>query len=72
MTSIATMRQHPLTQRPLRQYLVGQQRRGLDHAPRTAGGSEAALLAAERHELLGVAVLAAQAQEAFFQLPHFR
>jgi hypothetical protein len=44
-------RQHPLTQRSLRQHLIGQQRRGLGHATRTAGG----------------AVLAAQTQEAFFQ-----
>jgi hypothetical protein len=60
-------RQHPLTQRSPRQHLIGQQRRGLGHATRTTGGAESALLAAECDELLGVAVLAAQTQQAFFQ-----
>lgn len=60
-------RQHPLPRRAAGQDLSGQQRRGLDHAPRTAGRAEAALLAAECHQLLGMAVLAAQAQEALFQ-----
>ncbi len=60
-------RQHPLAQRALGQHLVGEQRRRLGHAPRAAGGAEAALLAAESHQLLGVALLAAQAQEALLQ-----
>ena len=45
----------------------GRERGGLGHAPRTAGGAEAALLAAEGDELLGMALLAAQAQAALLQ-----
>jgi len=59
-------RQHPLPQRSLRQHLIGQQRRGLGHAPCAARGAESALLATERYELLGVTSLAANAQEALF------
>ena len=62
-------RQHPLAQWPLRQYLIGQQRGRLGHASGSAGGAEAAPLAAECHEPLGVALLAAHAQEAFLQPP---
>lgn len=62
-------RQHPLTQRTLGQDLVGQQRRGLGHAPYATRGAEAALLAAERHQRLGVAVVTMQTQEALFQAP---
>jgi hypothetical protein len=60
-------RQHPLSQRSLGQHLISQQRGGLGHAPRTAGRTKPALLATEGHQLLGVAVLADQAQEPFLQ-----
>ena len=56
-------RQHPLAQRPRGQHLIDQQRRSLGHAPRTARGAEPAALAAERDQLLGVALLTAYAQK---------
>lgn len=51
--------QHPLSQRACRQHLIGQQCCRLGHASATARGTKLALLAAERHELLGAAALAA-------------
>jgi len=54
-------------QRALGQYLIGQQRGGLGHAPRATGRTEATLFAAERDQLFGVAVLATHAQEPFLQ-----
>jgi hypothetical protein len=60
-------RQHPLSQRTFGQHLIGQRCGGLRHAPRTTRGTEPALLAAERDELLGVALLAAHAQEALLE-----
>ena len=62
-------RQHPLPQRALGQHLIGQQCSRLGHAPRTTRRAEPALLAAEGHQLLGVALLAAHAQEALLQPP---
>jgi hypothetical protein len=56
-----------LPQRSIGQHLIGQQRRGLGHAPAAAGGAEPALLAAERHELLGMTTLATHTQESLFQ-----
>jgi hypothetical protein len=49
------------------QYLIGHQRRGLGHAAAAAGGTEPALLAAERHQLLGMTLLATHTQETFLQ-----
>jgi len=60
-------REYPLPQWTFGEYPLGQQRSGLGHAPRTTGGAEPALLAAERDELLGVARVATQAEEAFLQ-----
>jgi len=60
-------RQHPLPQWSLGQHLIGQKYRSLGHAPRNAGWTEAALLTAERHQLFGIAMLAAHAQETFLQ-----
>ena len=51
------------------QHFIRQQCGSLSHAPRTTRGTEPALLAAEGHQLLGVAVLAAHAQEARFKPP---
>ena len=49
---------------------IGQQRDDrLGHALGSAGEAESALLAAECHEPLGVALLAAHAQEVFLQPP---
>jgi hypothetical protein len=56
-----------LPQRSLGQYLIGQQRRGLGHASAAAGGTEPALLAAKRHQLLGMTLLATHPQETFLQ-----
>jgi hypothetical protein len=47
-------------QRSFWQHFIGKQRRGLGHAPRTTGRAEPALLAAELHQLLDVAALAAR------------
>jgi hypothetical protein len=60
-------REHPLAQRALWQHFLSAQRSGVGHAPRTTRGTESALLAAERNQLLGVAVPAAHTQEAFLQ-----
>src|SRR5881394_886864 len=57
-------RQHPLAQRSSRQHLIGEQRRRLRLPSRAAARAKAAPLAAERDELLGMAALAAHAQEA--------
>ena len=51
----------------MRNDVVDQVRRQLRHAPRAARGAEAALLAAERDQLVVAAVAAAQAQEALGQ-----
>jgi len=61
------VRERPLAQRQRRQHLVGQQRGRLGHAPCTARGAEAPLPAAEGHQLLGSALLAANAQETLLQ-----
>jgi hypothetical protein len=60
-------RQHPLSEWAFGQHLIGQQRGRLGHAPRATRGTEPALLAAERHEILGVALLAAHTQETLLQ-----
>src|SRR5690606_20274381 len=60
-------RQHPLSQGLARQYFVGEQRRGLRHPPCSAARAEPALLAAERHELLGATLLAGDPQEAVLE-----
>ena len=53
--------------RALGQYLVRQQRGDLGHPARATGRTEPALLAAEGDELLGVALLAVQAQETLLE-----
>jgi hypothetical protein len=60
-------REHPLPQRAFGQYLISQQRRGLGHSPPAAGRAEPALLAAERHQLLGMTLLATHTQESLLQ-----
>ncbi len=65
-------RQYPLPQRALGQDLIGQHCRSLGHAPRTARRAEPALLAAEGHQLLRMALIAAQAQEALLEPPAFQ
>lgn len=59
--------QHPLPDRPLGQHLVDQPGRAVGHPARTATGTEAAALAAEREQMLGVAGIAAKAQEPMIQ-----
>jgi len=60
-------RQHPLSQRAFWQHFISEQCSGLGHATRATGGTKPALLAAERHPLIGVATAAAHAQESFLQ-----
>jgi hypothetical protein len=55
--------QHPLPHRLLGKHLVDQQRRALRHAPRAAARAEDAAFAAERHQALGVATVAAATQK---------
>ena len=59
--------QHPLAHGLMRQHLVYQQGRALGHAPGAAAWAEATALTTEGHELLGMAVRTAHAQEAVFQ-----
>jgi hypothetical protein len=62
--------QHPLANRLFGKHLVNQQRGTLGHAPRTTAGAEAALLAAERDEVLSMATSrATHAQKAVLKAP---
>ena len=63
--------QHPLAHRCLRQHLVYQQGRTLGHAPGTAAWAEATALTTEGHELLGMAVHTAHAQESVLRAAAF-
>lgn len=65
-------REHPLAQRQRRQYLIDEQRGALDHAPRAAGGAEAAPLTAEGDELFVMAHFAAHAHEAVLEAAAFQ
>jgi hypothetical protein len=56
-----------LADRLLRQYLVHEQRRRLGHAPGTAARAEAAALAAECNQLLGLAGLARDPKESVLE-----
>ena len=62
-------RQHPLPHRSSRPYLFDRERGSLSHPPPAAARTKPATLAAEGHELLGVAALAAHAQEAVLEPP---
>jgi hypothetical protein len=57
-------REHPLADRHSGEDAVHEARRGVGHAPPTAGGTEAAALARERNEPVEPAVVAVHAQEA--------
>src|SRR5690606_26303760 len=54
--------QHPLAHRLLGKHLVDQQRGALGHAPRAAARTEAAPLAAERDQVLGMTRAAANSK----------
>jgi hypothetical protein len=60
-------RQHPLPHRFSRQYFLCQESRRLRHSPRAAARTDPPPLAAECHQLLGVAGLALHAQEAVLE-----
>jgi len=59
--------QHPLPHRARAEHFFHQMPRGFGHAPRAATGAEAASLATERDEALGVAVFAHHTYEAAFE-----
>ena len=59
--------QYPLAHGLFGQDLVDQQGRALDHTPRPATGTEPAAFATEDHQMLSMAVVALQAQEAMFE-----
>lgn len=61
--------QHPLPHRPRAEHLFHQVPRTLGHAPRAATRTEPAMLAGERHQPLGMALLAHHPQEAVLQYP---
>lgn len=56
--------QHPLAHRLLGKHFVHQQRRALSHAPGAAARAEPAPCTDERDQMLGMATVAAFAQEA--------
>ena len=56
--------QHPLAHRLLGKHLIDQQSRTLGHAPDAAAGTKTALLTAAGDQVLGMATVAAHAQEA--------
>ena len=59
--------QHPLAHRARAEHVVRQMPRRLGHAARTAARAEPALLARERHQSLGMTLLAHHAQEPVFE-----
>ena len=61
--------QHPLAHRLLGKHLIDQQRRALGHAPRPTAGAKTASFTAERHQVLGMAGVAAHPQKAMLQAP---
>ena len=66
-------REHPLSQRQVRQHAIGQMRCGLYHAPRVARGAHAAPLAGERDQEIVAALPApgpgkAMGEDAAFQV----
>lgn len=61
--------QVPLPHWPRAEHLLNQMTRTLSHTASAAAGAETALLAGERHQPLGVAVLAHHPQEAMFEHP---
>ena len=59
--------QHPLAHRLLGKDLIDQQRGALRHAPRAAARAEAAPLAAEHDQVLGMATVATHPQETMLE-----
>jgi hypothetical protein len=59
--------QHPLPHRSFGENLVNQERGRLGHASRTPAGADAAPFAAEGHQVLGTAGVAAHPKEAVLQ-----
>ena len=63
--------EHPLAYGLALQYLIDQKRGAIDHAPRTAAWTEAAMFATKGDQLLGVTLATPDPQKAVFELPAF-